>query len=218
MMRIALPRGEWAKPTEEYLASVGFPFEINGDQQFVREFNTRHYPVQFRLTRATDVPYLVNNGMFSYMPEVLSRYWYGITGIDIFDEARMRGSGNIKILEQFDGKDKTGRLVLYARKRQLPRNPRIVVKQDYRELATKYCNDLLGENGYSIGLVDGSDEGYVTSGEADAGFGLTVSGKTLKREKLVVLNVFMEPVYPVLISRDSTAADFRRLLKQLKRK
>lgn len=213
-IRIALPRGEWAEAVEKYLTSFGLNVSIAGNQKLVRRYRTNYGVLELRLIRAYDVPRAVGRSLFpGDVP-----YFAGITGLDFFLDAIYGGRfGEIEAAGTFDGGDKTGRIVLYKKiGATLRRNPRIVARNDYRNLAMYQLEEYFGKRNQNadLGFVTGSDEGYVSSGEADAGYGLTVKGETFEREKIVTVEEFINPVVPVVVvNNGTTRKDFELFLR-----
>jgi len=181
-------KGELGKDFENYFSRYGIEIDTGS-----RDYCQRRGQNLFRIMRSRDVPRLVGRG-----------YDFGLTGKDCCEDEKLGGNGDFGYLDEFDfGK---GELVLFGSSSGFPENPRVVTQPYYRNLAKKYSSELFGD--FELDVVTGATEGFVASGEADAGFDCIFSGRTLDANGLRVREKVMDTSAVLISAPGYTMTDF----------
>lgn len=138
----------------------------------------------------------------------------GITGEDLFKEFLLKNyNTKIKILKRVTWKDKNfifekPTLCLLGPKNKklenLGKNLRVCISSKYKELAKKYCTNLLENKGYSFEkvYVSGSAEEFFYRGIVDLVIDIVCSGKSAEKVGLEVYDKIFESDI-VIIGREN---------------
>jgi ATP phosphoribosyltransferase len=213
---IAVAKGELGEGIQKYLESYGVFVELNGRPL---KFVNKAGKCIFRPMRSGDVPW--------YTASVAD---YGITGEDLVENYNCGTSMPLKIVKRlgFGNAD----LVAFGKSTHtnIERKPVIAAPYYYKNLLisgkpANYFKNIFGD--YDILEVQGSTEGFVCDGTADAGFDVTTyfrvkpeeqKKKTLAVNRLVIFENLM-PTEAVIVSRCDnkfTEKDFETKMKELK--
>ena len=128
----------------------------------------------------------------------------GITGEDLFKEFCLNNRNTkLKILERFAWKDdafiyKKPALCFLGNKErkfeELPKKMKICINSKYKEIAKKYCINILENKGYEIEkiYVSGATESFFTKGLADGIIDIVCSGKSSEKANLQIYDKIFE--------------------------
>jgi len=230
---IGVAKGELGDFFQTYLQeNFGVPLEINGP--LTQLYENGDLRVKFRVMRSRDVP----RG-FYFRESPLD---YGLTGRDVAvdeltEEIYSESTGNLIPAiclgaNQFFGVQKTleeetetlgfpalrGRVVLLGRDGYTEKKDRltVVVNDYYANLARfRLAADGLQPRDYDLFVCQGSEEGYLSGGQADLAVCSKYSGKTTRKEngncangdgpKIIEVATIID-TYPVVLAK---SMDFR---------
>ena len=128
----------------------------------------------------------------------------GITGEDLFKEFTLRNKNSqIKVIKRISWEDKNS---LYGKPAlclmgtdksdftNLPKTLKIVINSKYKELAKKYCTNLLECKGYRLEKIyaSGATEEFFSNGIVDLVIDIVYSGKSAKEAGLKVYDKIFE--------------------------
>jgi ATP phosphoribosyltransferase len=170
----------------------------NSGLEFAREISSKYLAKETIIVRGEDVPLFVLRLLGSNKKVI------GITGEDLFKEFLLENrSKDIKIIERVVWDDnsfvfnKPTLCLLGPKNRKiesLPKNLKICINRKYKELAKKYCTNILENKGYTIEkiYVSGGTEEFFVKGIADLVIDIVCSGKSADKADLVVYDKLFE--------------------------
>ena len=176
-LTIAIPKGFLHEGSHKYLSSFGINFETEDSRDLV--FYDKKNKVKGILVRPSDVSVYVEHGSADL----------GIVGSDLLME---QTPDVIKLKDLCFGKCKLVVAVkkhsAYKKAEDLPANAKIATK------FTKLANDFIHKNGLSAEVIKlyGSVELAPILGLSDAIIDLVATGKTLKANKLIIIETILQ--------------------------
>ena len=152
----------------------------------------------------------------------------GITGEDLFKEFLLNNrNSQLKILKRFSWEDnsfiyKKPALCLLGNKskkfKELPKSLKICINSKYKELAKKYCINLLENKGYSIDKIyaSGAIEEFLVKGLVDAVIDIVCTGKSAEKAGLAVYNrIFDSDIVIIGRIQENKNLDLERLYQKI---
>jgi phosphoribosyl-AMP cyclohydrolase / phosphoribosyl-ATP pyrophosphohydrolase len=185
-------------------------------KELIRELGLRGEIVE---VRGEDVPLVVLNLIFQNKKVI------GITGEDLFKEFLLNNKDtNLEILNRKVWQDelyifKKPSLCLLGPKgksfEDIPKNFKVCINSKYKEMAKKYCTNLLENQGYKIEKIyaSGATEEFFSNKIVDLVIDIVCSGKSAKNYGLRVYNkLFESDIVVIGKKQELMQLDFSKML------
>lgn len=169
----------------------------NSGLELAREI-AKEYSGEIVEVRGRDIPYFVSK-LIKKNKRVI-----GITGEDLFKEFCLENKNTeLEIIKEIAWQDesfvfKKPALCLLGPKNkrleELPKQLKVCINKKYKELAKKYCTNLLENKGYTLEKIyaSGMTEEFFSKGLADLVIEIVCSGKSAKEYNLDIYDKLFE--------------------------